>query len=189
MTSFAHANPHPPAWTVPAAASTRRRPGTVRASAVLWLLYAALGAINVLLSYVIIDVLVTQRTPGIIAAHGPTSRADIADSITSDLPIYLGWYAVLLVVAAVVFLARANWARITLTVLAVLDLVGTAFLLPDRLELLGTGGFAALLAVVVLTQVAVLVGATMLMHVGTGGFFRRGVRTPAPRPGTSAPAR
>lgn len=156
-----------------------RPPATVRTSAALWCVYVLLGVVNVILIFLSIDELVALgiAASGVDASAIPAGfvaqlREQVSAAVTTrgvgrliGLALVLG--------LALRMRTGANWARITLTVLAIVVLVFTAAGLQDVLLLGDAGGVGTALLFLTFAELVVPLVALVLMYVRTAGWFRR----------------
>lgn len=156
-----------------------RPPATVRTSAALWCVYVLLGVVNVILIFLSIDELVALgiAASGVDASAIPAGfvaqlREQVSAAATTRGVLRLIGFALVLGLALLMRPGK-NWARITLTVLALILLVFTALGLQDVLLLGDAGGVGTALLFLTFAELVVPLVALVLMYVRTAGWFRR----------------
>jgi hypothetical protein len=100
-------------------AAPERRPGAVTASYVIWLIGAILSLIGAVFAVVI----------GIIALTGGAVLGGIAGAAVGSVILIFAIFVFVVAIIELVIVTRMrdgrNWARVTLTVLGILSLLGT----------------------------------------------------------------
>ncbi|MGE3287859.1 MAG: hypothetical protein AB7J32_17435 [Pseudonocardia sp.] len=163
--------PCPPARAAPSVlAAPPCRPASVSASSVLFLAFGLLGLLSVPLPVLHFGL-----------TFGFDVYAEIGVVIAALLPVAI---AVPVVALAVSLRRGRRSARIGLAILAASVLAFGGLLIWDcePQNILAGGGWTAAVVVVFYAQMALLVPATALVYVRTGGYFRQVVWTPAPAP-------
>ncbi|QDZ15655.1 hypothetical protein [Humibacter ginsenosidimutans] len=105
---------------MPAPAPAAKRPGTVTAAYVIWLIGAILSLIGAIFALVI----------GIVALTGGAVFGGIYGAAAGSIVLMFAIFVFVLAIIELIIVNRMrdgrNWARITLTVLGILSLLGTA---------------------------------------------------------------
>lgn len=154
-------------------AASARRPGAVTASYVIWLIGAILSLIGAIFALFV----------GILALTGGAVFGGIAGAAVGSVILIFSIFVFVVAIIELVIVNRMrdgrNWARVTLTVLGILSLLGTV--LPWF-----TGGWSSSSSWN-FVGIVVLLLAIILMYVpGANAYFR--ASTPVPASAYSAPA-
>ncbi|WP_447004622.1 hypothetical protein ACRAKI_34365 [Saccharothrix isguenensis] len=132
-----------------------QRPKSVDTAFMLWLVAAGIGILSNLISFLIAGDI--ERQTGVESSSGTTIVSLI--------------FALLWIVVVMQMRKGANWARILLTVLGGLSIIGNLLSLAVIGILLSLGAFGVISALFVLVSLVAVIGAIVFMYKSDSNYY------------------